>query len=56
MGRVVAVGDGKYEDGKLVPINVKVGDSVLFSWGDQIKFKGADYFVVRESEVIAIIK
>ena len=33
-GEVVAVGAGKYDDGVLVPMNVKVGDKVLFQWGD----------------------
>jgi chaperonin GroES len=56
MARVIAVGDGRFEDGKLIPMNVKVGDTVLFQWGDQIKFEGTEYFIVRESEIIAIIK
>lgn len=54
-GEVVAVGEGRYEDGKLVPISVKVGDKVLFQWGDNFSFKGEEYTVVRESEIIAII-
>ena len=32
-GKVVAVGQGRYEDGKLIPISVKIGDNVLFQWG-----------------------
>jgi chaperonin GroES len=56
MGKVVAVGFGRYEDGKLIPVNVHVGEVVLFQWGDQIKFNGTDYFVVRESEIIAVVK
>jgi len=55
-GEVVAVGAGKYEDGKLVPINVKVGDVVLFQWGDKVKVDDEEYYLVRENEILAIIK
>ena len=55
-GEVLAVGEGRFEDGKLVPMNVKVGDTVLFQWGDQVTYQGEDYFIIRESEVSAIVK
>lgn len=59
-GVVVAVSPGRHEDGKLIAPTVKVGDKVLFSWGDKIKVgdKGGDdeYHLVRESEILAIIK
>jgi len=55
-GRVVAVGEGRYEDGKLIAPKVKVGEVVLFQWGDQITYKGEEYFIVRESEVVAVVK
>jgi len=55
-GKVVAVGEGRYEDGKLVPMRVKKGDMVLFSWGDEIKIKGEEYQIVNESNILAIIK
>lgn len=54
-GKVVAVGPGKYENGKLVPVSIKVGDIVLYGWGDNIKIDGQDYIVVRESDISAII-
>lgn len=54
-GEVVAVGDGKYEDGKLVPVTVKKGDTVLFQWGDKVKIDGTEYYIVRESEILAVI-
>lgn len=54
-GKVIAVGKGRYDDGVLVVPQVKVGDTVLFQWGDQIKFEDKEYFIVRESEIIAII-
>ena len=55
-GKVIAVGAGRYEDGKLVPISVKVGDEVLFQWGDKITIESEEYFIVKEQELLAIIK
>lgn len=55
-GTVVAVGPGKYIDGKLVALDVKIGDIVLFQWGDKIKRGDEEYYIVGESSVLAIIK
>lgn len=55
-GIVVAVGPGRTEDGSLVPVSVKIGDAVLFQWGDKVSIDGEEYFVVRESEILAVIK
>jgi len=55
-GEVVAVGPGRTEEGKHIEISVNVGDKVLFQWGDKIKVDGDDYYMVRESEILAIIK
>jgi len=55
-GEVVAVGPGRTEEGKLVPITVKVGDEVIFQWGDKIKVDDQEYYIVRESEILAVIK
>lgn len=55
-GTVVAVGPGRYDDGKLVPLQVAVGDTVLFQWGDMIKIDGVEYHVVSESNIVAIVK
>ncbi len=57
-GKIVAVGNGKYEDGKLVPLTVKVGDKVLYGKysGTEIKHEGKDYLIVRESDVLAVIE
>ena len=54
-GKVIAVGKGKYDDGVLVPMTVKTGDIVLFSWGEQLETEGKEYYIVRESEILAII-
>ena len=55
-GKVLAVGHGRYEDGRGVPMEVKVGDVVLFQWGDMIEIDGVEYFLVKESESAGIIK
>lgn len=57
-GTVVAVGPGAYDDGVLVPMSVKIGDRVMFSkYGyDEMKIDGVEYFVVKEENILAIIK
>lgn len=57
-GTVVAVGPGAYDDGALVPMRVKVGDTVMFSkYGyDEVKVDGVEYFVVKEENILAVIK
>jgi chaperonin GroES len=55
-GVVLAVGEGKYENGKLIPVRVKIGDEVLYAWGDQIEVDGEKYVIVRESEISAVVK
>ena len=55
-GKVIAVGEGHYADGKLIPIRVKVGDTVLYQWGDDLKIDGEEYTLVNESSVLAVIK
>lgn len=56
-GKVIAVGNGKYEDGKLVPVDVKAGDKVLYGKyaGTEVKFDGKDYLIVRESDILAVL-
>jgi chaperonin GroES len=55
-GVVVAVGRGKYDDGVLVPMQVRVGDTVLFAkYGyDEVKIDGQEYYVLPESGVLGI--
>lgn len=55
-GKVVAVGPGRTEEGTRIPVAVNVGDEVLYTWGDKIKVEGEDYTIVRETEIIAVIK
>jgi chaperonin GroES len=57
-GEVVAVGPGRFEDGKRVPIDAKVGDKVLYSkyGGTEVKVKGEEYLVLSARDVLAIVK
>lgn len=55
-GSVVAVGNGKYVDGKLTELGVKKGENVLYSWGDDIKVDGEEYVLVNESNIKAVIE
>jgi chaperonin GroES len=59
-GEVIAVGNGKRNDeGKLIPMDVKVGDRVLFgkySGSDVPKTYGDDHLIMREDEILAVIE
>ncbi|MBI2339285.1 MAG: co-chaperone GroES [Deltaproteobacteria bacterium] len=58
-GQVIAVGNGKIlEDGKKVPLDVKVGDKILFSKysGNEVKVEGEEYLILREDDVQAIVE
>jgi len=56
-GEVVAVGPGRWdEDGeKRIPLGVRVGDKVIFQWGDKIEYRGTEYYLVSESNISAVI-
>ncbi len=58
-GKIVASGNGRMgEDGKLLPMDVKVGDRILFSkyGGTDVKIDGADYLILRQDDVLGIIE
>jgi chaperonin GroES len=58
-GKVVSVGKGKLlEDGSIRPLDVKVGDRILFSKyaGTDINIEGEDYLILREEEILAIVE
>jgi chaperonin GroES len=57
-GEVIAVGPGKRnEDGKLVPMDVKVGDRILFGKysGTTVKVEGTEYLVMREEDIMGVV-
>ncbi|HEV3276635.1 MAG TPA: co-chaperone GroES [Terriglobia bacterium] len=55
---VMAVGKGKREKGELIPLDVKVGDRILFGKysGTEIKLDGEEYLIIREDEVLGVIE
>ena len=57
-GKVISVGPGgRDENGKLIPIDVKVGDRVLFGkWsGTEVKIDGAEYLIMKESDIMGVL-
>ncbi len=57
-GIVLAVGPGRFEDGARVPLDVKVGDKVLYSkyGGTEVKYSGEEYLVLSARDVLAVIE
>ncbi|MGF7159307.1 chaperonin GroES [Rhodoligotrophos appendicifer] len=58
-GEVVAVGPGlRDEDGKLIPLDLKIGDSVLFGkWsGSEIKVDGEELLIMKESDIMGVVE
>jgi chaperonin GroES len=57
-GEVMAIGQGKrLEDGQLIPLDVKVGDHILFGKysGSEIRLDGTEYLIMREDDVLGIL-
>ena len=58
-GKVIAAGKGKIEkDGKVTPLDVKAGDTILFGKyaGQEIKVDGNEYLIMREEEILGVIE
>lgn len=57
IGLVMAVGAGAYDDGKLIPVNVKVGQKVMYKkWGgEEVKVKNEEWTIVKQGDILAII-
>ena len=58
-GEVIAIGDGKLLDsGQKVPLQVKKGDKVLFPKysGSEVKIDGVDYLIIKEEDILGIVK
>ena len=56
-GEVLAVGPGRYEDGNRVPVDVAVGDKVVYSkyGGTEVKYNGEEYLILSARDVLAVI-
>lgn len=57
-GEVIAVGSGTYEDGKRTPLEVKVGDKVIYSkyGGTEVKIDEEEYLILSEKDILAIVE
>jgi len=58
-GKVIAVGKGKMSDeGKLIPLDVKVGDRILFGKysGSEVKLDGEEHLIMREDDILGVIE
>lgn len=57
-GEIIATGEGKYDDGKLVPMVVKIGDKVLYKEysGDDFKLDGMEVIIVKEEDILGILE
>ncbi len=57
-GKVIAIGTGKYIDGKIHPLQVKIGDEVLFGKyaGTNIKLDNKEFLVMREEDVMGVLE
>lgn len=57
-GKVLAVGEGKWVEGKLVPVRIKVGDIVIFSkYGyDEVEQNEEELYLLKEESILAVIK
>jgi len=57
-GKVIAVGTGRREDGKIHPLDVKAGDRVLFGkyTGSEIKIDGEEHLILREEDILGVME
>lgn len=57
-GKVVAIGSGRRDEGKLIPLDVKVGDKILFSKysGNEVKIEGEEHLILKEDEILGILE
>ncbi len=58
-GKVIAVGKGKLgDDGKVTPVDVKVGDKILFGKyaGSEIKLDGEEHLIMREEDILGVLE
>ena len=57
-GEVMAVGPGRFEDGQRIPMDVKIGDKVIYSkyGGTEVKVEAEEYLILSARDVLAIVK
>ena len=57
-GEVLAVGPGRFEDGQRLPLDIKVGDKVIYSkyGGTEVKYDGQEYLILSSRDVLAVLE
>jgi chaperonin GroES len=57
-GKVIAVGKGRHEDGRVIPLDVKAGDKILFGKysGAEIKLNGEEHLILKEDDILGIVE
>ena len=58
-GKIIAVGKGKVnDDGKLMPVGVKVGDTILFGKysGSEVELDGEEHLIMREEDILGVVE
>ena len=57
-GDVLAVGPGRFEDGQRLPLDIKVGDKVIYSkyGGTEVKYNGEEYLILSGRDVLAVLE
>ena len=58
-GKIIAVGKGKLnDDGKLMPVGVKVGDTILFGKysGSEVELDGEEHLIMREEDILGVVE
>jgi chaperonin GroES len=56
-GEVIAMGPGRFEEGNRIPMDVKVGDKIIYSkyGGTEVKVEGEDYLILSARDVLAVV-
>jgi chaperonin GroES len=58
-GKIIAIGKGKVnDDGKLMPVGVKVGDTILFGKysGSEVELDGEEHLIMREEDILGVVE
>lgn len=57
-GKVIAVGPGRRDDGKVIPLDIKAGDQILFGKyaGTDIKLDGEEHLILREEDILGVVE
>jgi len=57
-GEIVATGEGRFENGQLTPMNLHVGDEIMFTkfGGHSFKYEGVEYLLMGQEDVLAVVR